>query len=65
MDETMGDEKVGRTVYVLQEQWGTTWTEVDRSYFEDDMDELFNEKYEINGHNTYYQIVEMKVIRRH
>lgn len=60
------DEKIGRTVYVLQERWNgvETWTEVDRSYFEDDMDELFNEKYDINGHNTYYQIIKVEVVRR-
>lgn len=66
MDDSVMDEKVGRTMYVLYERWNgvNTWSEVASSYFEDDMDDLFNEKYQINGHDTYYQIVEMKVIRR-
>lgn len=60
------DEKVGRTIYVLEEKYahgGDEWREVARSYFEDDMNEEFNRKYEINGHDTYYRIVERRVIR--
>jgi hypothetical protein len=60
------NEKIDRPVYILQSRHATTetWFEEGRSYFEDDMDELFNKKDDINGHDTYHQIIEVTVKRR-
>lgn len=66
MDDIQTDEKIGRTVYILQSRYAQsgTWFEEGRSYFEDEMDDLFNEKDDINGHDTYHQIIEVTVKRR-
>jgi hypothetical protein len=68
VDEITLDElKVGRTLYVLQSRYANsgTWYDEGVSYFEDDMDEKFNDEYEYRGHDTYFRIIEVTVKRLH
>lgn len=65
MEELLADLKVGRSLYVLQSRYSSssTWFDVASSYFEDDMDEKFNEEDDLHGHDTYHRIIEVTVKR--